>query len=54
MTGKEYLSEYCKTHTGEEIYNFIKELFDESLGWTDSRLFIIDWLDEEIKNGKVD
>ena len=45
MTGKEILSKYCQEHNGEEIYDFIKRLFDESLSWTDSRLFIIDWLD---------
>jgi hypothetical protein len=47
MTGKEILTKYCQEHSGEEIYNFIKILFNESLGWTDSRSFIIDWLDEE-------
>lgn len=49
MTGKEILIKYCQEHSGEEIYDFIKRLFDESLGWTDSRGFIIDWLDEEQK-----
>ena len=49
MTGKEILIKYCQEHNGEEIYNFIKRIFDASLEWTDSRMFIIDWLDEEQK-----
>ena len=49
MTGKEFLIKYCQEHDGEEIYDFIKKLFDESLGWTDSRLFIIDWLNTDMR-----
>ena len=49
MTGKEILIKYCQEHNGEEIYNFFKRIFDASLEWTDSRMFIIDWLDEEQK-----
>ena len=49
MIGKEILIKYCQEHSGEEIYDFIKRLFDASLEWTDSRLFIIDWLNEEQK-----
>ena len=48
MTGKEILINYCKNHNGEEIYNFLRRLFDESMNWTDSRWFIIDWLDKEV------
>ena len=50
MTGKEILSKYCQEHSGEEIYNFLRRLFDESMSWTDSRGFIIEWLDEGDKN----
>ena len=28
MTGKEILIKYCQEHNGEEIYNFIKRIFD--------------------------
>ena len=49
MTGKEFLSIYCQEKDGEEIYNFLKRLFDESLSWTDSRLFIIDWLNSDMR-----
>ena len=48
MTGKQFLIKYCEEHTAEEIYDFIKGLFDQSLCWTDSRAFIIGWLDEHI------
>lgn len=48
MAGKEILINYCKDHNGEEIYNFLKQLFDESTWWTDSRMFIIDWLNNEV------
>ena len=44
--GKYTLINYCLKHNGEEIYEFIKRLFDESLGWTDSRSFIVDWLEK--------
>ena len=47
MTGKEILGKYCQEHTGEEIYEFIRKIFDYSSSWTDSRLFIIDWLNSE-------
>lgn len=46
-TGKEILIDYCQKHTAEEVYNFLKRLFDESMNWTDSRGFIIQWLEEE-------
>lgn len=49
MTGKEFLSIYCQEKDGEEIYNFLKRLLDESLSWTDSRLFIIDWLNSDMR-----
>lgn len=48
MKGKEYLSQYCQDHNGEEAYEFLKNLFNRSLGYTDSRLFIIEWLDKDI------
>ena len=47
--GKEVLIKYCLEHSGEEIYNLLKQVFDASMSWTDSRGFIIDWLE----NGKV-
>ena len=47
MTGKEKLIQYCQEHTAEEIYEYIKNLFDYSLSWTDSRSFIIGWLKGE-------
>lgn len=47
MTGKEKLIQYCQEHTAEEIYEYIKKLFDYSLSWTNSRLFIIGWLEGE-------
>lgn len=53
MTGKECLSKYCQEHNGEEIYNFLERLRNESFGWTDSRGFIIGWLDEEIGETNV-
>lgn len=43
--GKEVLIKYCLEHNGEEIYNLLKRLFDASMGWTDSRGFIIEWLE---------
>ena len=49
MTGKDILIEYAKEHNAEEIYDFLKNLFDESTGWTDSRLYIIEWLNSKIK-----
>ena len=45
MTGKEKLIKYCQEHDGEEIYNFLDYLRNESLNYTDSRRFIIEWLD---------
>ena len=47
MTGKEKLIQFCQEHTAEEIYEYIKKLFDYSLSWTDSRAFIIGWLEGE-------
>ena len=47
MTGKEILIKFCKEHDGEDIYTFIKDLENKSLNYTDSRIFIIDWLDNE-------
>ena len=52
MTGKEFLSIYCQEKNGEEIYNFLMRLFDESLSWTDSRLFIIDWLNSDMRGNE--
>ena len=43
--GKEVLIKYCLEHSGEEIYNLLKRLFDASMSWTDSRGFIIEWLE---------
>ena len=43
--GKEILIKYCLEHSGEEIYNLLKRLFDASMSWTDSRSFIIEWLE---------
>ena len=50
--GKEVLIKYCLEHSGEEIYNFLRWLFDESMNWTDSRGFIIEWLERGNKNDK--
>lgn len=44
-SGKEVLIKYCFEHSGEEIYNLLKRLFNASMGWTDSRGFIIEWLE---------
>ena len=52
MKGKEYLSQYCQDHSGEEIYEFLKNLSNRSLGYTDSRLSIVDWLDKDIDKGE--
>ena len=52
MTGKEILAKYCQEHSGEEIYNFLRRLFDESMNWTDSRGFVIEWLEEGDKDDK--
>lgn len=46
MTGKEKLIKYCQEHDGEEIYNFLDWLRNESMNYTDSRRFIIEWLDK--------
>lgn len=43
--GKEVLINYCFKHSGEEIYNLLKQIFDESMNWTDSRGAIIEWLE---------
>lgn len=50
MTGKEKLIKYCQEHDAEEIYNFLIWLRKESMNYTDSRLFIIEWLE---KGGKT-
>lgn len=50
MTGKEHLIKYLQEHNAEESYNFLKKLFKESYNWTDSRWFIIDWLNGELEN----
>lgn len=47
--GKEVLIKYCIEHSGEEIYDLLKQVFDASMGWTDSRGYIIEWLE---KGGK--
>lgn len=47
MIGKEILIKYCQERTAEEIYTFIRYLFDQSMYYTNSRLFFIDWLNEE-------
>lgn len=47
MTGREKLIRYCQDHNAEEIYEYLKHLFDYSLSWTDSRLYIIGWLEGE-------
>lgn len=43
--GKEILIKYCFERSGEEIYNLLKQVFDASMSWTDSRGFIIEWLE---------
>lgn len=50
MTGKEILIKYCQEHDGEEIYNFLDCLRNESMNYTDSRRFIIEWLDGNVRN----
>ena len=53
VTGKEILIKYCQEHSGEEIYNLLRRLFDDSMSWTDSRMFIVDWLNgEEVNEGR--
>ena len=44
--GKEVLVKYCLEYSGEEIYDLLKRVFDTSIGWTDSRDFIIEWLEK--------
>ena len=44
--GKEILIKYCLEHSGEEIYDLLKKVFDASMGWTDSRGYIIEWLEK--------
>ena len=43
--GKEILIKYCLEHSGEEIYDLLKQVSDASMSWTDSRGFIIEWLE---------
>ena len=43
--GKEVLIKYCLEHSGEEIYDLLKQVSDASMSWTDSRGFIIEWLE---------
>ena len=50
--GKEVLIKYCLEHSGEEIYDLLKRVFDASMSWTDSRGFIIEWLEKGIRNEK--
>lgn len=47
--GKEVLIKYCLEHSGEEIYNLLKQIFDASMNWTDSRGFVIEWLESKDK-----
>lgn len=49
MTGKEKLIKYCQEHDGEGIYNFLDFLRNESMNYTDSRRFIIEWLDGNVQ-----
>ena len=44
--GKEVLIKYCLEHSEEEIYELLKQIFDASMSWTDSRGFIIEWLEK--------
>ena len=44
--GKEILIKYCLEHSGEEVYDLLKRVFDASMSWTDSRGFIIEWLEK--------
>lgn len=46
INGKEILIKYCLEHNGKEIYDLLKRVFDTSMGWTDSRKFIIEWLEK--------
>lgn len=48
--GKEVLIKYCLENNGEEIYDLLKQTFDASMNWTDSRGFIIEWLEKGIRN----
>ncbi len=50
INGKEILIKYCLEHSGEEIYDLLKQVFDASMGWTDSRSYIIEWLEKGIRN----
>ena len=47
--GKEVLIKYCLEHSGEEIYDLLKQTFDASMNWTDSRSFIIEWLEKGVR-----
>ena len=47
--GKEVLIKYCLEHSGEEIYDLLKRVSDASKSWTDSRGFIIEWLEKGCK-----
>lgn len=51
-SGKEVLIKYCLEHSGEEIYGLLKQIFDASMSWTDSRCFIIEWLEKGIRRDK--
>ena len=46
--GKEVLIKYCLEHSGEEIYDLLKQVFDASMSWTDSRSYIIEWLEKGV------
>ena len=43
--GKEILIKYCLEHSGKEIYNLSKQVYDASMSWTDSRGAIIEWFE---------
>lgn len=47
MTGKEYLIDFMRTHSSEEIYDKIKEIERDGLAYNDSRLAFIGYLDDE-------
>ena len=49
---KEALIKYCLEHSGEEVYGFLRQLFDDSMSYTDSRAFVIDWLNHGYSVGK--
>ena len=39
------ISESEVRNSGEEIYDLLKRVFDASKSWTDTRGFIIEWLE---------